>query len=189
MYRVYTAVFRNISKYILKGKDMSENLEIERKFLVAMPDIEKLDVRRSLSITQTYLTNGVNHSQRRVRCIEQEDGVKFTYTEKIFITPSVRRENEYEIDRREYEKLLTQKNNDLKPVRKRRVCFLYRGQLFELDCYPFSEKFAILELELENEQQEIFFPETIRIIDEVTGVEEYSNANLAKAGAFPREVK
>ena len=57
--------------------------------------------------------------------------------------------------------------------------------MFELDVYPFSDEFAIMELELRNAQQEIFFPEYIEVIAEVSEKIEYSNANLARAGKFP----
>ena len=43
-----------------------------------------------------------------------------------------------------------------------------------------------MELELENPEQEIFFPDYINIVKEVTGINEYSNASLANAGMFPK---
>ena len=48
---------------------MSKGLEIERKFLVELPDVKRLDVKRRIGITQTYLSRGRNDSQRRVRRI------------------------------------------------------------------------------------------------------------------------
>ena len=62
---------------------------------------------------------------------------------------------------------------------------MYKKQLFELDLYPFSDEFAILELELDSPEQKIFYPEYVKIIKEVTGISEYSNSVLANAGAFP----
>ncbi|MDE6781654.1 MAG: hypothetical protein K2J40_09370, partial [Ruminococcus sp.] len=76
---------------------------------------------------------------------------------------------------------------DCSPVEKTRYCFDYCGQLFELDVYPFSDKLAVMELELESEQQEIIFPENIGVIMEITGDSAYSNASLAAAGAFPEQ--
>ena len=61
-------------------------------------------------------------------------------------------------------------------------------QQFELDIYPFSEKLAILELELENPSQEIHFPDYINVIKEVSDDGRYSNAALSKAGTFPAEI-
>ena len=44
---------------------MIKGYEIERKFLVKQPDTDILDVKRKISITQTYLKNGENNAQRR----------------------------------------------------------------------------------------------------------------------------
>lgn len=165
---------------------MSVNLEIERKFLVELPEMKYLDIRRELGILQTYLENGSNNSQRRVRKITENNGVKYFYTEKIFISAVKRQETEYEIDSSEYLKLLSEKKSSCVPIEKRRICFDFRNQLFELDIYPFSDRLAILELELENTEQEIFFPDYINVLKEVTGISEYSNASLANAGVFPK---
>ncbi len=167
---------------------MAENLEIERKFLVEYPDCNKLDIVRRIGILQTYLENGGGGSQRRVRKITENGADVYFYTEKEFITAVTRRENEYEISAELYGELLEEKDPDCVPVSKTRVCFGYKDQLFELDLYPFSDKFAILELELESPEQEIFFPENVKIIKEVTGIKDYSNAALANAGVFPNLV-
>lgn len=166
---------------------MTENFEIERKFLVVLPDLDYLNVQRQLDILQIYLCNGENGSQRRVRCIT-ENGVKsYFYTEKVFISAVVRQETEYEISASEYHKLILQKKADCVPIEKCRICFEFKEQIFELDVYPFSQKYAIMELELENEEQEIFFPEYINIVKEVTGINSYANSTLANAGKFPDE--
>ena len=85
---------------------MIKGYEIERKFLVGMPDIQKLDVRRKLGILQTYLVNGENNSQRRVRRIAEGGEIKYFYTEKLFLTGITRKEMEYEINQQEYERLI-----------------------------------------------------------------------------------
>lgn len=164
---------------------MSKNLEIERKFLVKMPDLRKLDVVRRLSITQTYLRHGDNNSQRRVRRIDENGTVTYTYTEKQFISPLVRNENEFEISEQEYYRLLMQKDSNYAPVEKIRYCFDYHGQLFELDTYPFSGDLAIMELELDLPEQTIDFPDQVNVIKDVSSDKSYSNAVLANAGVFP----
>ncbi len=164
---------------------MAENLEIERKFLVEYPDCDKLNAVRQIEILQTYLENGSGGSQRRVRKITENGTDVYFYTEKEFITAVTRKENEYEISAENYAELLKEKKADCVPVSKKRICFMYKKQLFELDLYPFSDEFAILELELDSPEQKIFYPEYVKIIKEVTGISEYSNSALANAGAFP----
>lgn len=166
---------------------MIKGYEIERKFLVKMPDVHDLDVKRTLNIVQTYLTDGENNVQRRVRCISENGDLRYIYTEKLFITAVTRKEMEYEIDGNEYKRLIVQARENCSPVRKTRYCFNYRGQLFELDVYPFSESLATMELELDSETQEIVFPDNVDILTEVTGNPDYSNASLAVAGAFPEQ--
>lgn len=164
---------------------MSEGLEIERKFLVELPELQKLDILSAAGMTQTYLIRGEDNSQRRVRKIDENGAVTYTYTEKRFITPVIRDEREREISSAEYEMLFMQRDMECVPVEKVRYRFEYKSQLFELDVYPFSDKLAILELELDTPEQKIDFPDYIKIIKDVSADKKYSNAALANAGAFP----
>ncbi len=166
---------------------MIKGYEIERKFLVKQPDTDILDVKRKISITQTYLKNGENNAQRRVRRIVDGENIIYTYTEKLFITAVTRKEMEYEIDESEYNRLIVQACEDYSPINKVRYCFDYQNQLFELDVYPFSDNLAIMEIELDSEEQEISFPDNVTILKEVTSDSDYSNASLANAGAFPEQ--
>ena len=166
---------------------MSKSYEIERKFLVEFPDVSALDVKRRIGIVQTYLKSGQNGSQRRVRSVDEDGNIKYTYTEKIFHTHVTREENEFEISAEEYQSLLSGARRDCPPVEKVRYCFDYHDQLFELDTYPFSDKLAIMELELSSPEQKIDFPDNVKVIMEVSDDIRYSNAALAKAGAFPEQ--
>lgn len=168
----------------LEGK----NFEIEKKFLVRIPDFSNINLIKTLSIEQIYLEDGEKNAvktQRRVRKTVCDSDMVLTYTEKIFISPVIREENEKEIDIEEYENLIIQAK-DTAPVIKTRKVFLYENQIFEMDIYPFSDEYAILEIELNNPEQEIYFPDYIYIVKEVTGDKRYSNLSLASAGKFPK---
>lgn len=166
---------------------MSKNMEIERKFLIEIPKIPDESIKRNIDIIQVYLVDGENGCQRRVRKIAENSMNKFIYTEKIFYSPIVRKETESEINEETYNELLKQARGDCSAVIKKRICFDYLGQLFELDLYQFSDKLAILELEIDSPTQEIIFPEYIRIVKEVSDDNRYSNAALCTAGKFPAE--
>ena len=166
---------------------MIKGYEIERKFLVRMPDTEKLSIKKKFDILQTYLNNGENNSQRRVRRIAENGNIRYIYTEKLFLTDITRKEMEYEINQNEYNRLIVQARADYAPINKTRYCFDYHNQLFELDVYPFSDSLAVMELELDSEKQEIYFPDNVYVIMEITGNPDYSNASLATAGAFPEQ--
>ena len=105
----------------------------------------------------------------------------------MFISAITREENEYEISREEYDRLLGQSDKSVRPVEKVRYCFDYHDQLFELDTYPFSDKLAIMELELGSPEQKIDFPDNVRVLREVSADHRYSNSALAAAGAFPEQ--
>lgn len=172
------------------NRAMSIGVEIERKFLVSIPvkeQLEQLNIVSEKHIVQTYLHRGKSGTQRRVRSIRENDQEKYYYTEKQFISPIKRIEEEYEISRTEYENRLRDADGELVPVIKTRYCFEYSGQLFELDIYPYSDEYAVLELELSDPKQEIFFPENINVIKDISADKAYSNAALAKAGRFPEQ--
>lgn len=166
---------------------MINQYEIERKFLVKLPNINELNVREITKIIQTYLTEGENNLQRRVRKIDCNGEISYTYTEKHFITAITRKELEYNINEVEYLRLIKQARTGSVPVEKTRFVFEYKNQLFELDVYPFSDMLAIMELELNAPDQQIYFPDNIEIVKEVTEDGRYANAALADAGAFPEE--
>lgn len=164
---------------------MKNGLEIERKFLVRLPDTDKLNIVKTEMMTQVYLEEVSDNLQRRIRKISCNGETTYTYTEKHFITAITRKEMEYNINEKEFERLLSQKRKDTAPVEKTRYSFEYENQLFELDVYPFSDELAVMEIELKNAEDEISFPENVEIIKEVTSDSRYANAAIATAGCFP----
>jgi len=154
--------------------------EIERKFLIAYPDIRYLDENAGHShIVQTYL-NSETGSSSRVRKRVYPDKTVYTYTEKKHITAVRRMEYEREIDEREYTELLKKADTSRNPVEKERYCLDYENQMFEIDVYPFFTDRAIMELEIEEETQIIVFPPEIKVIREVTEDKRYTNASFAR---------
>lgn len=162
-------------------------LEIERKFLIEKSTVPDEKCSEIISIVQTYLNRPESGLQRRVRSMCISGDTKYYYTEKRFLSAAVREENEREISAAEYEQLLCETDKSLEPVIKTRKILVFEGQRFEIDCYPFSDRLAVMELELQSEEQEIVFPPFITVLGEVTGNSAYSNASLAKNGHFPEE--
>lgn len=162
-------------------------LEIERKFLIRQTAELFHKCSEKTDIVQTYLLKTDPSLQRRVRSMTANGCTKFFYTEKRFLSASTREENEREISCEEYEALLGEADSSLVPIIKTRHILIYNSQRFEIDCYPFSQSLASMELELSDEHQVIYFPPFADIIKEVTGDKRYSNAALAKNGCFPDE--
>ena len=161
---------------------MEENYEIERKFLIEYPDVRALKENpfcKRVEIVQTYLT-APEGEERRVRRRGENGGFVYLKTTKKKVNGVKRVEIESEISADEYAALIKEADVQKRPVEKTRYCLTCGAHCFEIDVYPFWSDKAIMEVELADENEEIKFPEFIKIIKEVTGDEEYKNSSLAK---------
>ena len=159
-----------------------EPYEIERKYLIEYPDIEWLEsnpVCRRVEIIQTYL-NSKEDEEVRVRQRGANGNYIYFKTTKRKITDLKRIETERRISQAEYCRLLMDADISKRQIRKTRYCLTYENQYFEIDIYPFWDDKAIAEIELNDENAEVIFPEQIKVIREVTEDEEYKNSSLAK---------
>ena len=153
--------------------------EIERKFLIRMPDLDFLLAAGDMShIVQTYLKT--DEGSERVRKRGREGEYTFTHTVKKRLSDLRRIEQEREISEEEYHKLLCFSAPDMSVIYKDRYCVNYMGQLLEIDVFPFYSDRAFLEIELSDEAQQIFIPPWLEVIKEVTEDKRYTNAALAR---------
>lgn len=158
-------------------------VETEKKYLIEIPDLcilEDIINWQEIEIIQTYLTKTDDTVERRIRQRGMNNQFSFYYTEKREISIMKRFEIEKRISIEEYMQLLTEVDSNMCPIKKKRYCFAYKGQYFELDVFPFSEKRAILEIELTEEGQKVYIPDFIKVIEDVTNNPNYRNYNLAK---------
>ena len=163
------------------------NIEIERKYIIEKPDVSVLRSMDSFTesrIVQIYLASdiGVTH---RIRSRERDGRTVYTETKKIRIDAMSATEIEGEITEARFRELSRKMRDDSHPIEKTRCTFIFKGQLFELDFYPEWERTCIMETELETREVEVVFPDFLRIIRDVTGIREYSNA--AMSVKFPKE--
>lgn len=154
--------------------------EIERKYLIRMPDQEYLLAHAAPSqIEQTYLLLPTPEVNARVRRRGREGAWTYTHTQKIALSDLRRIEDEREISEEEYRRLLVQADPNRRQIRKTRWVLPYKDQLFEIDCFPFWTDRALMEIELRDESQEVEFPPCIEIVREVTGDRRYTNSAIA----------
>lgn len=156
--------------------------EIERKFLIAYPNLSLLESKYNASksqIIQTYLKNSDN-SEMRIRQRGEDGDYTYTKTIKNYVSDKKRIEQEIKITKEEYINLLINADPTKKQIIKTRYCLVYENQYFEVDVYPFWKDKAIMEIELSSENQEIKFPPEIKIITEVTDNDDFKNVSLAK---------
>ena len=159
-----------------------EPFEIERKFLIAYPDLDWLLANpkcERIVIIQTYLNSaGVDE----VRVLQRGVNGHYVYykTTKRTVSAAKRVEVEQRLTQREYLQLLMQADTTKRQIRKDRYCLTYDGQYFEIDVYPFWSDRAIVEIELADEDAEIRFPVQLKVLADVTEDEDYKNASLAR---------
>lgn len=157
--------------------------EIERKYLIRRPSretLENLDYSSRSDIIQTYLTSKEKDVERRVRQRgSKENGYSFYYTEKTPVSDMERIEKERIISMKEYTNYMAESDTNLHQIYKERYCFVYNNQYFELDLYPFSDEYAIVEIELGDKDDKVEFPPFLKLIKEVTGDVRYKNHTLA----------
>lgn len=158
-----------------------EPYEIERKFLIAYPDLHLLETNpncRKVEIIQTYL-RAPNGEEIRVRQRGVDGNYIYYKTIKRTVSPKKRLEIEKRLSKDEYLSALMDADTSKKQIRKTRYCLTYESQYFEIDIYPFWNDKAIAEIELREENAPVNFPNFLHIIKEVTEDEAYKNASLA----------
>ena len=105
--------------------------EIERKYLIRMPDPAFLEANASPSeIVQTYLLRPAPQISARVRKRGREGAWTFTHTEKARLSDRSRIENEREISEEEYLRLLEKADPARNVICKTRWVLPWRGQNF-----------------------------------------------------------
>ena len=161
---------------------MQPPLEIERKYLIRMPDTAALAAMpgaRVFAITQTYLVAPRGLS-RRVR--SRKEGEKTTYilTEKERLSSLTAVEREREITEEEYKALLADCDPAATPIEKVRYAIPYGRYTLEIDLFPFWESAAILEIELSSEEENPPLPPFLSVAAEVTHDGRFKNAAMAR---------
>ena len=164
-------------------------LEIERKYIIKMPDLAVLASCEGYSATpilQIYLP-AADGETRRVRRRVMPDRIAYIETRKIRVDNMSSTEIEGEITEAEFLSLAATPLDGTSPIEKTRHSFTYRGQLFEIDVYPQWQHTAIMETELSGREVMVDMPSFIDIVREVTGIKAYSNAAMSRE--FPPEEK
>lgn len=158
-----------------------EPFEVERKFLIRMPDLRILENDPNcecVDIIQTYLRSGADE-EIRVRQRGSAGNYIYFKTIKRPVTPTKRVEIEERLTEREYLTLLMEADTEKRQIRKKRWCLTWEGHYYEIDIYPFWKDQAIVEIELSSEKEAFGFPPFLEVIREVTDDPDYRNAALA----------
>ena len=158
-------------------------LEIERKYLIRMPDVNMLKNQSGYTDTemiQMYLSPDFDGGGIRIRKSARNGIVTCKKTYKRDITPVKRVEIEENIATEEFEILSEHRDPQYLPIHKHRHSFEYKGHTIELDIYDFWSDRATVEVELKSEQQIPELPPFLEVVKEVTEDLRYRNRSLAK---------
>lgn len=172
----------------IKEKRTDVPVEIERKFVIRLPDLSVLTAVSGYTvsrITQTYLLSAP-HVTHRVRRREYEGRVVYTETKKVRIDKLSSFEDERELTPLEYGELLATADPAANDVVKTRHTVPYGEYTLEIDVYPAWKSTCIMEIELPSRETEVKLPPFITVVAEVTGDKRYSNASMARS--FPPEL-
>ena len=162
---------------------MSGNpVEIEYKYLIRYPDAGLLESQPGCSrvgIRQTYLLTDP-HVTERVRSWDENGTVRYFHTEKRRISDQSAQELEEEISCERYEELLRKADPERSVIEKVRYRIPYKGNMLEIDVYPFWSRQAVLEIEIGEENEEARIPSWLTVLRDVTSEKAYRNKALAK---------
>ena len=164
---------------------MSEgkHYEIERKYLIRYPDIRVLQAQKGVEqweVVQIYLTVENPGETRRIRQVVSGGQIHYYKTFKRHMSTFSCEEDEGEIDQMEYIRLSQEQLPQCRPLGKTRYRIPYQGHVLEFDLYPFWKDRAILEIELEHENEGAAIPDYVRIIRDVSADAAYKNRQLAE---------
>lgn len=155
---------------------ITSKLEIERRFLLI--DAPKNTFNERLLICQWFkeTNEGIFRFRKVTNFTNQE--LWFEKIKKVQIEPGVNEETIFEIDRNNF---LPYSEEIPLQIKKHRYIYHRNGLKFEIDVFQ-DIKLVILEVELNDKNDEIIFPDFIQelIIKEITDQREFSNYNLAK---------
>lgn len=158
-------------------------LEIERKFLIAYPDISQLDRQcaKKIEMEQTYLKGTGDGFSRRVRKSTADGVTSYRKNEKQRLNHTTRIEREESIEEAEYNILLGFADKNRRTIQKTRWCVPIAGGLTaEIDVFPFWTDRAICEVELPAEDTPVTLPDWLTVLRDVTEDPRYTNVSLAK---------
>ena len=160
-----------------------KHCEIERKYLIRYPDVALLKAQPGVEqweIVQLYLTVSGPDETRRIRQVVSNGEIRYYKTFKKRLSSLSCVEDEGEIDQLEFIRLSKEQQDGCRPVAKTRYRVPYEGHVLEFDVYPFWNDRAIMEIELEREDEGAAIPDYARIIRDVSADPAYKNRALAE---------
>ena len=176
----FNAKLNRVLMEISNVLELPKPIEEERKYIVEITG-ELPDCIES-EITQTYL---VGEPGSEIRLRRRGWGSKFVnvHTTKKKISATEELVTERQVNNNLYQSMLQQADPYRHTIHKMRKSFIWKGQFFELDTYlePVNN-LMILETKGMADHNTINFPPFLKVIEDITGNQQYYNYNIALRG-------
>ena len=173
---------------------MSENIEIERRFLLT--DIPDINYKAIIRITQNYKSDFPERIRKEELFLKpkkpffnfflnKEPVLRFEHTKKTPIQEGVVEHNQ-SISESDYNNLIKKFPCSIKKIRHIKPCTLNTGLIWEIDDFSChnteSPKLVIAEIEVPSLNYKVKIPKWLerKIVKEITGEDCFSNFSLSK---------
>lgn len=182
---LFNGKMRRLLNAVRKALGIPVAIETERKFLIHNPvDLVKLPVpHQVIDIEQIYLKKSRKGQIRLRKRSQENEGSVYYQTLKLPTRSAMSRvEIERQIGSVEYYRRQKDRDSNCAPIHKKRICFLWQNQYFELDIFTepkWVRGLTLLEIELTEENDEVKIPAWLGKVTEVTSDPKYKNSNLA----------
>ena len=163
------------------GED--EPYDIKRKFLADFVDphqIAKIPGVKKTEILQTYLHSDSPDSEIRLRMIKSGKHYNYIQIVKQRIEEDAYIERERVINAKEYIALLRYEDLNMYSLYKARYTFNYKGQHTEVEYIANWSDKIMVKVKINDNQEELKFPEQIHITKEVTDDPNYKNRKISQ---------
>ncbi len=172
---------RRVLREISKVLGLPEPIENERKFKVEL--VGEIPNAIESDIVQTYLLSEPGTVVRLRKRMMNGSYVYLQTTTKV-ISDTERLETERNISYNQYVSMLAMADPSRKSIHKIRKSFIWEGQYYELDQFIDPDPgFSVLEMDSKAQGEETKFPPFIKVLEDVTGNQDYYNINLALINA------
>lgn len=156
---------------------MPVNVEIERRFILRnLPPMARKH-GTVLNIGQFYRESDEGVIRYRVTGISGQPD-RYEKIIKLPVSKGINTEQTLPVTKESFQQEV---NGSMRYIAKKRFVVLEGAYKFEFDVFE-DIKLVILEVELDNLEEDIDFPDWIKreIIAEITGMKEFSNYNMAR---------
>lgn len=176
----FNAKLNRVLMEISNVLELPKPIEEERKYIVEV--VGELPDYIESEITQTYLV-GEPGCEIRLRRRGWDSKFVNVLTTKKKISATEELVTERQVNNHLYQSLLQQNDPYRHTIHKIRKSFIWKGQFFELDTFQKPvNNLVILETKGMADHRMIKFPPFLKVIEDITGNQQYYNYNIALRG-------